>query len=481
MREALRDLRVLIVLQSFRKDTTTFAFLTDVKNLGAIQPLNLLNVGAWLLHEGAQVTFLDANARELTLTQALAEARAIDFDVVCFTVTNLDFLYAIEWIRGFEQAFAKPILVGGSAGEAYPVDVASHPEITTVFHSPAEAALGQWLEAYATGGEWWKTRGTCSVVDGEVHLNAPAPLSKRFVRPRPARELTDPSLYFSLMCKGKPFTSAMSVYGCPYPCDFCAVRRLTTHIRTPEDIVDEMEWCEKELGIQEIDYFDAGFTIVRDRVFRIAELYKRRGLRVRWSARARIDKVDRDVLRAMRSINCRWLGYGIESGDVAVLSRIHKPQGGLELIHHNLNLTKEAGIDTIGFLVLGIPGESASSIDRTKHFLRTAALDYVQISPYWPVPKTPVYDAIVRTTGKDVWRDIIVHGPQDDLPLHDTPYTMHQLYEIASGMYSAFYIKPHRVLKLLRNIDSTQKLRRYVSAGVDILRGSLPIVFGRFQ
>ena len=207
---------MLLVFHSFRRDTTTFAFLTDVKNLGAIQPLNLLHVGAWLRDHGHDVVLLDANAEELTLTETLARARSLDFDVVGFTLTNLDFLFGIEWIRAFHDAFGKPIIVGGTAPEAYPVEVASHAPITTAFHSPAEASLHLWMDALAEGRDWWRVPGTCSVVDGEVHLNPRVGLSKRFVRPHPARELTEPSRYYSLMSKGKNYTPAMSVHGCPY-------------------------------------------------------------------------------------------------------------------------------------------------------------------------------------------------------------------------------------------------------------------------
>ncbi len=476
-----RSLRVLLVFHSFRRDTTTFAFLTDVKNLGAIQPLNLLHVGAWLRDQGHDVVLLDANAEELTLEQTLTRARAIDFDVVGFTLTNLDFLFGVAWIRAFHEAFGRPIIVGGTAPEAYPVEVASHAPITTAFHSPAEACLHLWMDAFAEGGDWWRVPGTCSVVDGEVHLNARVGLSKRFVRPHPARELTEPGRYYSLMSAGRNYTPAMSVHGCPYPCDFCAVRRLTTQIRSAQDVVDEMERCERDHGIREIDYFDAGFTISRERVLEVADLYAQRGLSVKWSARARVDRVDAEVLDAMKGMGCRWLGYGIEAAHPDVLGAIHKEQGGLATIHENLRLTQAAGIESVGFFVLGLPGESQASLQATRELLATAALDYVQISPYWPVPRTPIYDAIVRTTGRDVWRDIIVSGPQDDLPLLDTPFSMHQLHEAASGMYSSFYFRPARLLKVLRNIDSLPKLRRYVSAGLDIVRGAVPTVFGRLE
>lgn len=479
--ESVRGLRVLMVFQSFRQDTTSFAFLTDVKNLGAIQPLNLLQVGAWMIEHEIEVSLLDANALELTLPEALESARSYQFDFVCFTVTNLDYLFAIEWIRAFDRTFGKPILVGGAGVEAYPEDVASDPAITAAFHSPAEACLVEWLAAYVEGGSWWTVPGTCSVYEGKLYNNRPLTLKKGFVRPHPARQLVDSSLYFTLLSGNRRFTSAMSIIGCPYSCAFCAERRRVTHIRSAEDVVDEMEICEKEFGIAEIDFFDAGFTMSRDRTLRIAEIYKQRRLRVQWSARVRIDKVDPEQLRAMASMNCRWLGYGIESADLGVLSQTNKPQGTVELFHRNLQATRDAGIDTTGFFVLGLPGETHRSLSATRRFVETAPLDYVQISPYWPVPNTPNYEAIVRETGIDTWREVIRSGPQEMLPLLDSELSMLELHTVASEMYRGFYLKPRRLLKLASNLRSIPQLRRTAAAGVDVLKGALPTVFGRYQ
>jgi len=242
-----------------------------------------------------------------------------------------------------------------------------------------------------------------------------------------------------------------------------------------------MEVCQKEFGIQEIDYFDAGFTMSRERTLRIAELYKRRRLKVQWSARVRIDKVDPEQLAAMASINCRWLGYGIESADVGVLSQTNKPQGNAELFHRNLKATRDVGIDTTGFFVLGLPGETRQSLEATRRFVARAPLDYVQISPYWPVPKTPNYDAIVEHTGIDTWREIIRSGPQEMLPLLDSELTMTELHDVASEMYRGFYLKPRRLLKLASNLRSIPQLRRTAAAGVDVLKGAIPTVFGRYQ
>lgn len=469
----LRGVRVLLVFHSFKHDTDTLAFIKNVRHLGVIPPLNLLYASAWLRRHGAETEVLDCNALNVGLDEALARARALRFDFVCFSVTNLDFLFAIAWVRAFARTFGKPVLVGGLAPENFPAEVAAHPEIHTAFHGPAEAALVEWLRAYVGGGEWWRVPGTASRHDGAVVLNPPARLPPRFARPWPDRERVDASKYYSILAKGSPFTAGMSSHGCPFGCEFCQIRRTPYFSRTAEDLVGELEFCERELGVQEIDYFDAGFTVPRGRVFEFAELYRRRGLRIRWSARVRADQIDPELLAAMASANCAWIGYGIESGDDEVLRNIKKPQGGTSRIREVLRQTKEAGIGTTGFFVMGLPGESPQTLENTLAFIEGSPLDFVQISPYWPVPNTPIYDRIVRETGVDVWKQVITDGARrDDMPLAGTRYTVKDMHRVTAQAYSEFYFRPAQLLNMLGNVTTRAQFGHYLSAGVDVLRGA---------
>lgn len=462
------------MFHSFKHDTDMLAFVRNVRHLGVIPPLNLLYTSAWLRRHGVETEVLDCNALDLGLDEAVERARAARFDFVCFSVTNLDFLFAIEWVRAFARAFGKPVLVGGLAAENYPGEVAEHPEVRAAFHSPAESCLVEWLRAYVGGGEWWRVPGTAARHDGEVTVNPPARLPPHFARPLPDRERTEVSRYYSILSRGFPFTAGMSSFGCPFGCEFCQIRRTPYFSRSAEDLVRELEICERDLGIREMDYFDSGFTVPRGRVFAFAELYRKKGLSIRWSARARTDQVDREMLAAMRSCNCAWVGYGIESGDDGVLGNIKKAQGGAARIRETLRMTRDAGIGTTGFFVMGLPGESEQTLDATLAFIEGSALDFVQISPYWPVPRTPIYDRIVRETGVDAWKLAITEGTRrHDMALADTRFTVKDMHRATASAYSEFYFRPERLLNMLKNVSTREQFGRYLSAGMSVLRGAV--------
>ncbi|MBT3785564.1 radical SAM protein, partial [bacterium] len=353
---------------------------------------------------------------------------------------------------------------------------ASLPEVKAVFHSPAETCVVEWTRAYLDKLEWWKVAGTCVNYEGQVYNNAKLAHPKDVVLPLPAREiLPDKNLYFSTLSELRPFTAGMSVFGCPYGCDYCSNRLTPVHPRSAEDIVNELEVCERELGYREIDYFDANFLLPPERVFEIADLYAKRNLSIRWSCRVRVDKVEREQLKAMARSNCSWIGYGIESGDEDVLRGVNKYQGGIDHIRDVLKATHEEGIGITGFFILGLPGEDEDSLKNTLEFIGSAPFDFVQISPYWPVPGTPVYNRLVQEAGMDPWKTVIESDSLDhDMHLPGTKFSLREMHEHTSRFYREFYFRPSQFLKILKKTSNIAQFKKYSTAGMDLMKSWLP-------
>jgi len=59
-------------------------------------------------------------------------------------------------------------------------------------------------------------------------------------------------------------------------------------------------------------------------------------------------------------------------------------------------LTKEAGIQAIGYFMIGSPEETPETIQETIEFAKKLKLDYVQFSVTTPFPKTKLWDYYVK-------------------------------------------------------------------------------------
>jgi radical SAM superfamily enzyme YgiQ (UPF0313 family) len=85
-----------------------------------------------------------------------------------------------------------------------------------------------------------------------------------------------------------------------------------------------MEFLEKTYGVREIVFFDETFTIGKRRMRKFAEEVQRRDLTVKFNIRARVDTVDREVVRALKKAGLRSIHMGVEAGTDRVLKIMNK-------------------------------------------------------------------------------------------------------------------------------------------------------------
>ena len=55
---------------------------------------------------------------------------------------------------------------------------------------------------------------------------------------------------------------------------------------------------------------------------------------------------------------------------------------------------------------------------------------------------------------------------------------MGELHGYASRAYRDFYLRPGQLLKVLGNLSNFRQFRRYMAAGLDIVKGLNPTQFG---
>jgi radical SAM superfamily enzyme YgiQ (UPF0313 family) len=93
----------------------------------------------------------------------------------------------------------------------------------------------------------------------------------------------------------------------------------------------------------------------------------------------------------MYDAGCRGIAYGIESGTQQVLDS-KKKNIAPDQVRKAIKWTKEAGINTTGYFMIGVPGESKTTIRETMSFARELELDYYGFSLTTPLIGTELYD-----------------------------------------------------------------------------------------
>ena len=197
--------------------------------------------------------------------------------------------------------------------------------------------------------------------------------------------------------------------GCPYHCTFC-VRPFghTWRGRTPSQVVEEARIL-RERGAEILHIMDDLFTYDRERVFKICKGLA--SLDVKWDLPngTRVDTVDEDMLCTMAESGCERILYGIESGVEEVLKKIGKDIT-LNQIERAVSMTKKAGIEVEGLFMVGNPGDTPETIERTVEFARTLGIKghFSLATPY---------------PGTVFWKWVSNHGTFLNIPYSDFEQT----------------------------------------------------------
>jgi len=166
---------------------------------------------------------------------------------------------------------------------------------------------------------------------------------------------------------------------------------------------------EQRYGIRDIMIYDDTFVTNRSRVVEQCERLLRDGVQLTWHANARVDLVDSEMLSLMRRAGCWKLCYGIESGSQKVLDALRKGIT-LDQIRETLRLTRQAGILTHGYVMIGMLPDTRDTIRETIEFVLEADLDLVTVNHFTPFPNTPDYkNATHFGTFDDDWRLLNQH------------------------------------------------------------------------
>ena len=109
----------------------------------------------------------------------------------------------------------------------------------------------------------------------------------------------------------------------------------------------------------------------------------RRRISVRWRAYARVDTVDRELLKWMKKAGCERVLFGAESGSPEILIRIRK---GIipEQTRQAVEMTRGEGIGVLASFVLGLPGETPQTLRQTLEFAESLKVPYTLnlLTPY---------------------------------------------------------------------------------------------------
>lgn len=263
-----------------------------------------------------------------------------------------------------------------------------------------------------------------------------------------------------------PFLSFYTSRGCPAQCTFCLWPQ--THsghrwrLRSVDDIVNECRYVQENFpGLKEIFFDDDTFNYQKARTIALCE--KLKALNMTWSCTSRVT-TDFDTLKAMKEAGCRLLIVGYESGDQQILKNIKKGAT-IDMARRFTANCKKLGLTVHGDFIVGLPGESRETIQKSIAFAKELDVETIQVSIAHPYPGTEFYDH-VKQNGL-ITIDSMTDDAGHQLPNYTYPgLDRGELVDWVERFYGEYYFRPKVAFRLVRKaiFNNSERKRLYKEA-----------------
>jgi radical SAM superfamily enzyme YgiQ (UPF0313 family) len=443
--------------------------------------------GAILATGYEDVTLFDAHIEAESLASHLARER---YDVVGIS-SPTPLIYEAWAAAALAKAQGAITILGGPHLTLMPDESMRSEEASTdlVVRGEAEETIIEILQAIKETGlqgnpaavltlpeePWGDILGmSYRNQDGKVVHNPDRPLRKDVESiPWPAYHLFKIERYTNL----QPLTDGLdpnartytlvTSRGCPYQCIYCS-KPITGHTwraRSAEDVVAEWRYLVREMGATEIGITDDVWNLKLERSKEICRLLIAEGLTdVPWITvhGMRADHTDAELFQLMKRAGCKRVGFGVESGNQAVLDSIKKRQT-LDDVRRAFREAKAAKLQTMGFFIFGLPADTEESMDDTIRFALELDPDLANFMLAAPYPGTELWE-IAQRDGRLFsmnWRDYAIH---DEKARYELPSLPPELVERKwHEAYRRFYLRPSRIWRKAINPDTWRRLPEYAS------------------
>jgi anaerobic magnesium-protoporphyrin IX monomethyl ester cyclase len=269
-----------------------------------------------------------------------------------------------------------------------------------------------------------------------------------------------------------PSTSCISSRGCPYACSYCdrSVFQRTFRHNSADYLYRHVKYLNERFGIKHINFYDDQFTFNRQRVEDFCNLMIDNPLGMTFNCAVRAEHIDAELLKLMKKAGCWMVSLGIESGDEELLAQ-HRQNANLDMLAEKIRLIKKTGIRTKGLLMMGLPGETEESIQRSMDYVFSLPIDDFNLAKFTPFPGSPLYEKI-HDLGhfEEEWEKMdcmhfqfVPHGMTHDQLEHlfTLFYKKHfQRFKVLFGYVKMVYKSPDSMWRFVSNLSSFIRFAR---------------------
>ena len=421
-------------------------------------PLKYIQAGLQS-HPGVTVQVIDCWVRPMGFRRLTEHAHRLQPDLVVVSASSFDVHIADRFAADLKQMTRPPIIIG--IGQGYycnnGVGCHDHRDYDAILLGEPEEAFFSLFERMLRDNHDnrrdWVDYYRAQYLKGHQFLvTAPDELA---FPPYTQEEL---EAYRSIFPVRLPLRVTwgytIGMRGCPHDCVFCSeVMRVSVgkklRRRSARNVADEFEHMARQ-GVNIVSFQDDSFSAHRGFVQAVCEELIARHSKMPWMARARVDELDFELLQLMRRAGCLMLGIGVESGSqriIDALQKTRKPQPWADLCRQMFRWTRQLGIGTNAYYVIGNPTETAEEIEQTIRLALELNSDSIQVHFYTPYPGSKAWEQVKHRISEADTREMF-HYAVPKFTLSEVP--VDQLVKLRSSFYRRYIFRPGFAFQHLR-------------------------------
>ncbi|PKO19408.1 hypothetical protein CVU37_04245 [candidate division BRC1 bacterium HGW-BRC1-1] len=446
--------------------------IEDMKTIALRPPIDLMFSAAMTEQMGCECLLTDYPAERIGWDELEAQIREFRPHALMISITtpSLDRdVIAAQLAKKIDPSIitvakgAHFIVLDREAMDLYPMlDCVIRGEYE---HTTAEIGIGKPLAEIA--GITYRTP------EGDVIRNPERPFEQNLdALPFPARHLIRNELYYRPDTM-EPQTTIVTNRGCPHSCIYClapVVSGKKNRYRTTDNVVAEIEECVNRHGIRNFLFRSDLFTQNKAWVIDLCKKIIDRNLDIEWCSNSRVDCINAEMLDWMKRAGCWVIAYGVESGNEQMLERIEK-KATTDQAREAVRLTRESGIRSSIYLLMGLPWDTSETIEDNIRFAREIKPDFIEVFYTYPFPGTKLHQIAIE---KGLIRPGEVPVEAYSQPAMPGMYmTQAELADWRRVSLRRIYLQPRYIWRTLRAARSPRELAQYIKFGLITLKGLL--------
>ena len=469
------DMKVLLINTPIKNIISLEMPLFVRQNEGIFPPLGLMYIASYLKKNvDSEIRILDTLAEEMDyegIEKYVGDFRPDVVGITAHTHNLIDVILVVDIIKKIDKKIH--VCLGGPHVNAFSQEAIDIAGVDSAVLGDGEQAFAELVKCLNEKNDLKRVKGLLFKQNGKcMYTGLREDIKDLDSLPFPDRNLVDHRKYYSILGRKAIMTTIVSSRGCPYRCTFCSTPKGPYRMRSPENIMDEIEICMK-LGIEEIHFVDDTFNVVTDRVIKICDEIERRRLKIKWSFRGRIDKITESLLIKAKKAGCYRIHLGVETSTDEGLKKLKK---GITIaqIKEVFKWTRNIGINTVAYFLIGCSHEKTrGDVLKTIDFSKDIDPDFVLYNILTPYPSTEVYEDGLRKGlfKSDYWRKFVLNPRRDfQLQFWQEWFSREELFYLLNLSYRKFYLRPKIILRMLNASLNLKVLAGRLKIGMKIMR-----------